>query len=50
MLNVILHGSNGKMGKTLQKIISEEPDMSVMAGSIVTLVRILFHLNFICLH
>lgn len=32
MLNVILHGCNGKMGKTLQKIISEEPDMSIMAG------------------
>ncbi len=32
MLNIILHGCNGKMGKTLQKIISEEPDMSVIAG------------------
>jgi dihydrodipicolinate reductase len=32
MLNVILHGCNGKMGKTLQKIISQEPDMSVIAG------------------
>ncbi|MDD4565784.1 MAG: 4-hydroxy-tetrahydrodipicolinate reductase, partial [Eubacteriales bacterium] len=32
MLNVILHGCNGKMGKTLQKIISEESDMSIMAG------------------
>ena len=32
MLNIILHGCNGKMGKTLQKIISEEPDMRVLAG------------------
>jgi 4-hydroxy-tetrahydrodipicolinate reductase len=32
MLNVILHGCNGKMGKTLQNIISQEPDISVIAG------------------
>ncbi len=32
MLNIILHGCNGKMGKTLQKIISEDPHMSVLAG------------------
>lgn len=32
MLNIILHGCNGKMGKTLQKIISQEPDMNVIAG------------------
>ncbi|HML38131.1 MAG TPA: 4-hydroxy-tetrahydrodipicolinate reductase [Bacillota bacterium] len=32
MLKVILHGCNGKMGKTLQKIISQESDMSVIAG------------------
>lgn len=32
MLNIILHGCNGKMGKTLQKIISEEPDLCVIAG------------------
>lgn len=32
MLKVIIHGCNGKMGKTLQKIISQESDMSVIAG------------------
>lgn len=32
MLNVILHGCNGKMGKTLQKIIAEDPNMSILAG------------------
>lgn len=32
MLNIILHGCNGKMGKTLQDIISKEADMSVLAG------------------
>jgi 4-hydroxy-tetrahydrodipicolinate reductase len=32
MLNVILHGCNGKMGKTLQNIIAQEPDISVIAG------------------
>jgi len=32
MLNVILHGCNGKMGKTLQKMILQEDDMSVIAG------------------
>lgn len=32
MLNVILHGCNGRMGKTLQKIIAQEPDMTVIAG------------------
>ncbi|HWQ79133.1 MAG TPA: 4-hydroxy-tetrahydrodipicolinate reductase [Anaerovoracaceae bacterium] len=32
MLNVILHGCNGRMGKTLQSIISQEPDISVIAG------------------
>jgi len=32
MLNIILHGCNGKMGKTLQEIISQESDMSVIAG------------------
>ncbi len=32
MLNIILHGCNGKMGKTLQRIISQEPDMCVAAG------------------
>ena len=32
MLNIILHGCNGKMGKTLQDIISEETDISILAG------------------
>lgn len=32
MLNIILHGCNGKMGKTLQNLISKEPDLSVIAG------------------
>lgn len=32
MLNIILHGCNGKMGRILQHIISQEPDMSVIAG------------------
>lgn len=32
MLNIILHGCNGKMGKTLQNIISQEQDMTVIAG------------------
>jgi len=32
MLNVILHGCNGRMGKTLQNIISQEPDISIIAG------------------
>lgn len=32
MLNIILHGCNGNMGKTLQHIISEETDAFVGAG------------------
>lgn len=32
MLNIILHGCNGKMGKTLQDIISQETNMSILAG------------------
>jgi len=32
MLNIILHGCNGKMGKTLQNLISKEADLSVIAG------------------
>lgn len=32
MINVILHGCNGRMGKTLQRIISQESDMTVIAG------------------
>ncbi|MBR0596540.1 4-hydroxy-tetrahydrodipicolinate reductase [Sinanaerobacter chloroacetimidivorans] len=32
MLNIILHGCNGKMGKTLQEIISKEPDLNILAG------------------
>lgn len=32
MLNIILHGCNGKMGKTLQNLISQESDVSVIAG------------------
>ena len=32
MLNIILHGCNGKMGKTLQNIISQESDLTVIAG------------------
>lgn len=32
MLNIILHGCNGKMGKTLQNLISNEPDLCVIAG------------------
>lgn len=32
MLNIILHGCNGKMGKVLQNIISKEAEMNVAAG------------------
>ena len=32
MLNIILHGCNGKMGKILQNIIAQEPDLNVIAG------------------
>jgi len=32
MLNIILHGCNGKMGKTLQKIIAQDSELSVIAG------------------
>jgi dihydrodipicolinate reductase len=32
MLKIILHGCNGKMGKTLQEIISQDPGMSIIAG------------------
>ncbi len=32
MLKVILHGSSGRMGKVLQSIISDAPDMEVVAG------------------
>lgn len=32
MLNIILHGCNGKMGKTLQRIIAQDPDLTVSAG------------------
>ncbi len=32
MLNIILHGCNGKMGKILQNIIGQEQDMTVIAG------------------
>ena len=32
MLNIILHGCNGKMGRTLQEIIAQDPDICVIAG------------------
>ncbi|MEL7657854.1 MAG: 4-hydroxy-tetrahydrodipicolinate reductase [Bacillota bacterium] len=32
MLNIILHGCNGKMGKILRNIIAQESDMNVIAG------------------
>ncbi len=32
MLNIILHGCNGKMGKTLQSIIAQDSDLCVIAG------------------
>lgn len=32
MLNIILHGCNGKMGKVLQNIIAQEPDLNLAAG------------------
>lgn len=32
MLKIILHGCNGKMGKTLQEIISQDPEMTIIAG------------------
>ncbi len=32
MLNIILNGCNGKMGKTLQKIISQDSELSIIAG------------------
>lgn len=32
MLNILLHGCNGKMGKTLQDIISKETEIKILAG------------------
>ena len=32
MLNIILHGCNGKMGRVLQEIISKEADINIAAG------------------
>ncbi len=32
MLKIILHGSSGRMGKVLRKMIDSEPDMTVVAG------------------
>lgn len=32
MIEVILNGCNGKMGKVLQQLIDQEPDMEVIAG------------------
>lgn len=32
MINIILHGYNGKMGQVLQELIAQDPDTQVLAG------------------
>ena len=32
MINVIMHGCNGKMGQTISKLLSDDPNLKIVAG------------------
>ncbi len=32
MINIIMHGCNGKMGQVITKLVADDPDMTIVAG------------------